>query len=80
MPTTEAFFVRSAGKFSINIHEAPDETSPIIGALQTGEEAEAVGRTASANWVFILHDQLDGWVSARQIATFKPIENLPVIP
>jgi len=79
-PTSEAFFVRSTGKFSINIHEAPDETSPIIGALQTGEDAEALGRTASADWIFILYDELDGWVSAGQIETSRPIENLPLIP
>jgi LPXTG-site transpeptidase (sortase) family protein len=80
-PTIENqdFFVRNAGRFSINVREQPDMEADILGSFKAGHEATGLGRTEDGDWILIEYQDLQGWVSAELVQIMLPVDSLPTI-
>ena len=66
---------------TLNVREGPGTVYAIVGQLEQGQVAEAVGRSADGKWLAIRVSSLPdgvGWVIANYV-TVENVENLPVI-
>ncbi|HMD89386.1 MAG TPA: SH3 domain-containing protein [Anaerolineaceae bacterium] len=78
--TTEVI-VTNPGPLTINLHDAPDISARLVGFLNPQENAEAIARTNSGDWILISYSKAmggSGWVSAKLVQTDHSIEPLPI--
>ena len=62
-----------------NVRSGPGLNYPVIGGLQAGTTAPAIGRDASAQWFVISYSGGQGWVSNLVSSYTGDVNGLPVI-
>jgi LPXTG-site transpeptidase (sortase) family protein len=77
-PADGFFTISNSGNFSINIRESPSLNSKILGTFLKGDDANAISRTESADWLYITYGNIEGWVDAELVEMLTPVDNLPV--
>ncbi len=73
--------VVNPGPSSINLHDSPDLSARFVGFLNPQENAKAVARTTSGDWILIAYSKAKGgfgWVFAKLVQTDHSIELLPI--
>ena len=62
-----------------NVRSGPGLNYPVIGGLQAGTTASAIGRDASAQWFVISYSGGQGWVSNLVSSYTGDVNSLPVV-
>lgn len=78
-PSDGVLFAQSNASLRIRRYATTD--SPRLGALETGERAEVIGRTADSSWLQIRKDTgLEGWVFSNYITLVgdKSLNSVPI--
>ncbi|MDR3576601.1 MAG: hypothetical protein P4L50_22265 [Anaerolineaceae bacterium] len=80
---TEAIevIVTNAGPSSINLHDYPDISARLVGYLNPQENAQAIARTKSGDWILIAYSKAKGgtgWVFTKLVQTDHSVELLPI--
>jgi hypothetical protein len=66
----------------VNIRAGPGTDYNVLGVLNPGETAVAVGRSADSQWIQIKYAAAEGgvaWVAASAVTLNVPVETLPVV-
>jgi len=69
-----------AGVRKLNVRTGPDTAFERVGQLSPGEEIEVTGRTEKGDWLQLLFEEEERWVSAAYAELNVPPEDIPVIP
>jgi spore germination protein YaaH len=69
-----------AGVKKLNTRSGPDTAFERVGQLSEGEELEITGRTEKGDWLQIIYEEQDRWVSAAYVELNLSPEDLAVIP
>ena len=78
---TVEVIVTNPGPSSINLHDSPDVAAKLVGYLNPQENAQAIARTKSGDWIQIAYSKAkggSGWVFTKLIQTDRSIEVLPI--
>src|SRR5712692_6625404 len=80
-PTQSNRIVAEAKQFP-NVHTSPGLSSPKVGVLNQGSQADVVGRTSDSVWLEIRYPQSPsgvGWVSTDLVSVSAPVASVPVV-
>jgi len=64
----------------LNVRSGPGSVFERVGQLTEGEEIEITGRTEKGDWLQILYQDKERWVSAAYVELNLSPEDIPVIP
>jgi hypothetical protein len=73
--------VTNPGPSAINLHNYPDVNARLVGFLNPEENAQAIARTNTGDWILITYSKAmggSGWVLAKLIQTDHSVELLPI--
>jgi len=73
--------VTNPGPSTINLHDAPNVTARLVGFLNPQENAQAIGRTNTGDWILIAYSKAEGgtgWVFSKLVQIENSIELLPI--
>ena len=48
----------------VNVRSGPDETYDVRGLIPAGEEVTLLGRSEDGTWIYVLFDNVEGWVAS----------------
>ena len=80
-PTASSKVTAEAKQFP-NVHSSPGLSSPKVGVLNQGSQADVVGRSADSVWLEIRYPQSPngvGWVSTDLVSVSAPVASVPVV-
>ncbi len=64
----------------LNMRSGPGLNYPIVGRVYVGQQVQLLGRTGSGDWLKVdLLGGYGGWVMARYVESFVPIDGLPIL-
>jgi len=69
-----------AGVNKLNVRKGPDTAFERVGQLSEGEEIEIIGHTEKGDWLQIVFEEEERWVSAAYAELNVSPEDIPVIP
>ncbi len=75
---TPASAPRVVASNALNVRSGPCTDYPIVNAMQTGQEAEIVGKNAQADWWQVSNAGQLGWVYGQLVATAGSVDNIAV--
>jgi spore germination protein YaaH len=64
----------------LNVRSGPDTGFERVGQLPQGEEIDITGRTEKGDWLQVLYEEEEQWVSAAYVELNLSPEDIPVIP
>ena len=73
--------VTNPGPSAVNLHNFPDVNARLVGFLNPEENAQAIARTNTGDWILIAYSKAmggSGWVLAKLIQTDHSVELLPI--